>query len=480
MAHYDESGLSRRRLKIATPGQKMLPRTTLLITDEYLEARIEVTLPAKDGLINASAVKDIFFEDLPEVVNGGLVYCNLNEEEIAYFVDIMEDADQIRQLLPTRGFISFIIEGALMSRLGSTDLPDYDQTRALDVPENLAVELETPNSGTVKGLGISQGITLILGDAYSSRSDLLSAIAHGIYNHVPGDGRELCLTVPDAVHISAEAGRSIQRVDLSFFLSNLPNGSQPSQYSSPDSDPCAAQAAQTVEALEIGARVLLYDESDSSGAFLTRDSRLGGLMAESEQRIVPLSARARQMVDELGVSLVIAGSSAVAEFIPAADQILRIDGNTITDVTEEAKALAVDTVSVEKPASITGLVERSRWIVPSSIDPSSGQDDYYVKAISHDLLEFGRSTIDLQSVSQIADIHQTETIGRILYYAKLHYMDEGRPIREILDLVDRDLSTEGLECLSRDLRGDLARPRRYEIAAALNRLDTLRISHTAD
>ncbi len=77
---------------------------------------------------------------------------------------------------------------------------------------------------------------------------------------------------------------------------------------------------------------------------------------------------------------------------------------------------------------------------------------------------------------QIADIYQTLTIGRILYYAKLRYLDEPRPIREVLDLIDRDLSTEGLESLTRDLRGDLARPRRYEIAAALNRLQTLRIA----
>ena len=368
----------------------------------------------------------------------------------------------------------------MFNRLGNLDIPDYDQTRALHVPADLAVEMATPNGGPIKGIGIPQGITVILGDAYSGRTDFMRAIGHGIYNHVPGDGRELCLTVPDAVRVSAEAGRSIQRVDLSFFLSNLPNGSPASQYSSSDSDPCSSQAAQTVEALEIGARVLLYDEADSSGAFLTRDSRLGGLMSDTELRITPLSVRARQMVDELGVSLVIAGSSAIAEFIPEADQVYRIDNNTITDITEQAKSLQVSTLPAEDLPDVASLVESSRWIVPSSIDPSSGKEDFYVHAIAPDLLEFGRAVIDLQSMSQIADIHQTETIGRILYYAKTHYLDEGRPMRELLDLVDRDLSTEGLECLSRDLRGDLARPRRYEIAAALNRLSTLRISHTAD
>ena len=276
-----------------------------------------------------------------------------------------------------------------------------------------------------------------------------------------------------------KGGRSIQRVDLSFFLSTIPNGRQVGQFSTTDADPCAAQAAQTVEALEIGARVLLYDESSSSSAFLSNDSRLSSLTGSSD-RITPLSARARQMVDELGVSIVVAGSTAIAEFFPIADQVYRIDNNVISDITAEAKALEIATAQEEKPASITSLVERSRWVVPSSIDPSSGQEDYHVNALAPDLLEFGRSIIDLNGISQIADIHQAETIGRILYYAKMHYLDEGRPIREVLDLVDRDLSTEGLECLSRDLRGDLARPRRYEIAAALNRLDSLRISHTVD
>jgi predicted ABC-class ATPase len=480
LTRYDESGVSRRRLNIAAPGQKMLPRTALLITDEYLEARIEVTLPILEGTVQGEAAKNVFFEDLPEVVSGGLLYCNMDEEEVCYFVDIMEDADRIRQMLPTLGYVSFMAEGAMFNRLGNLDIPDYEQAQALHVPDDLAVELDTPNSGPIRGFGIPQGITVILGDAYSGRTDFLRAIGHGIYNHVPGDGRELCLTVPDAVHVSAESGRSIQRVDLSFFLSNLPNGSNATRYSTSDSDPCAAQAAQTVEALEIGARVLLYDEADSSGAFLTRDSRLSGLMPDTELRITPLSARARQMVDELGVSLVIAGSSAVAEFIPEADQVYRINNNAITDITEQAKLLHVKPLPVNNLTDVASLLESSRWIVPSSIDPSSGKEDFYVQAIAPDLLEFGRSVIDLQSLNQIADIHQTETIGRILYYAKIHYLDEGRPIRELLDLVDRDLSTEGLECLSRDLRGDLARPRRYEIAAALNRLSTLRISRSLD
>ena len=125
------------------------------------------------------------------------------------------------------------------------------------------------------------------------------------------------------------------------------------------------------------------------------------------------------------------------------------------------------------------MAEPVRNIVPISIDPSQDRYDAVISAPDIRTLVFGRSVVDLSGLPQLADVYQARTIGRILYYAKLRYLDEPRPVREILDLVDRDLSTEGLESLTRDLRGDLARPRRFEIAAALNRLETLRVTRSA-
>ena len=46
---------------------------------------------------------------------------------------------------------------------------------------------------------------------------------------------------------------------------------------------------------------------------------------------------------------------------------------------------------------------------------------------------------------------------------------------ELLDLVESRIDSEGLESVSAPTFGDRARPRRFEIAAALNRLRSLRI-----
>lgn len=481
VASFDEEGIARRRVEIAGPGQKILPRASLVVTEEHVEARVYVNLPARQRRILGDSAKDVFFEDLPRIVNHSLIYCNLDEAEVEEFVNLMEDADQIRQVLPTRGWVSFVGEGSMLSRLGDTDEPDYERMDSLVVPEELLVDVEVPNQELIRGFGIPTGITVILGDDYSGRAELVRALAAGIYNHIPGDGREAVITVPDAVHIAAERDRSVQRANISAFIEGALDGVEPTRFTSGHADACTAQAAATIEALEVGAHVLIFDESDSSPAFLVRDSRLEKVLSGNDHVITPLCARARQIADELGVSLIIGGTALVAEFIPVADTVLRVRNFTVDDITSDAKALAVKGITAgENVADLSGIVEHSRWIIPSSIDPSSGRFDTNISASDVKTLVFGRSVVDLSAVSQLADVYQTATIGLILAYAKTRYMEEGRPIREVLDLVDRDLSTEGLECLTRDLRGDLARPRRYEIAAALNRLQTLRVAPPPD
>jgi predicted ABC-class ATPase len=477
IATFDDEGIARRRIGISAPGQKILPRSSMVVSEDYIEARLNIELPSRRGRVLGASAQQIFFEDLPRLVDASLIYCNLDENEVERFADNMEDADQIRQALPTRGLVSFIGQGCRVERAIRSDRPAADAA-AFDIADELQIELEVPNRGAVRGLGIPAGVTVILGDDYSGRIALARAIAAGIYNHIPGDGRELVITMPDAVYIAAEPGRSVQRVDVSPFVGVAGTSKT---YTSDCADSAASQAASTVEMLEIGARALIFDESDSAAGFLGRDTRFADIFKDTGGLGRSLASRARQLADELGVSIIVAGSSSAADFVPVADLVLRVASNRITDATREARQLQISPpISEGTAADLTKTVEKARWVVPGSIDASHGRHDAVLAALAIDRLQFGRSTIELPGSAQLADIHQTSTIALVLHYGKQRYLDEGRPIREILDLVDRDLSSEGLECLSREQRGDLARPRRYEIAAALNRLRTLRISHAGE
>jgi len=84
-------------------------------------------------------------------------------------------------------------------------------------PETLRVEVNLPHAGSISGLGIPRGVTLIVGGGYHGKSTLLHAVESGIYDHVPGDGRELCAADPLAVKVRAYSGRTVRshRIDRS-------------------------------------------------------------------------------------------------------------------------------------------------------------------------------------------------------------------------------------------------------------------------
>jgi len=485
IAHFDESGCARRNILVASPGQKILPRTSVVVTKEYIDASVRIALPYKiatndsqDGrFVDAETAQKIFFEDLPEIVGSSLFFCNLDLVEIENVVHTMEDADRVRQTLSTFGLVGFVGEGSLLAREPESDFPDENEIVPFEVREEALTEIDVPNAGSLKGLGIPMGLTVVLGDAASGRTDFMVALAAGVYNHILGDGREHVVTASDAVQISVDSGRSIQDVNITPFLSKV-GGADPASYSTDLSDAFTSQAASAIEALEVGARVLILDEESSSPAFLTTDSRVAELLDEAPRS--SLAQRARQMVDELGISLVIGGENLVAEYIPIADTVLKIENFQAIDVTEEAKALNLSVPPAAPPVNLTSMLARSRWIMPSSIDASVGCLDHVIETLDLKAIQFGRSVIELDAITQIADENQTLTIGLLLYYAKLRYMQEGYPLREMLDMIDRDLSGEGLATISGDVRGDLARPRRYELAAALNRLPSFRVSHATE
>lgn len=452
-------------IAIARPGPQILPRSSIVVAQDYVEARLSIRLPVRDGAVDASGAERIFFHDLPAIVNDSLIYCYLDEADLTRFVDRMEDADHVRQSLPRRGLVSFVGEGA---RPAAT-------RPALDLPADGLATMDVPNAGTLRGLGIPTGVTLIIGDPYSGRRELLDALSLGTYNHVAGDGREGIVSIPDIVRVDADPARPVQKVDISPFLPVRPDWNT-AEFTTTCATPAESQMAGTMEAIQVGAQALVFDESSSDPAFLAGDARLAGLRPEAPGSFLSLSVRARQIANDLRVSLIVGAYAHAEEFLPVADTVLLLENGRLVDVTRDARALNLPTPSAAGLSALPPAGDRTRWIVSSSIDPWLGTEEAFIEAAGAHALHFGRFRIDLDAVSQLVDPGQTTAIGLLLYYAKLHFLDEGRTVAEVLDLLDTDLGSEGLDALSRDLRGDLARPRRYEIAAALNRMAGLRIA----
>ena len=81
--------------------------------------------------------------------------------------------------------------------------------------------------------------------------DRLKALELGVYNHIAGDGREYVITDETALKLRAEDGRSINNVNISMFINDLPNGRDTRCFSTPDASGSTSQAAVSYTHLDV-------------------------------------------------------------------------------------------------------------------------------------------------------------------------------------------------------------------------------------
>lgn len=78
----------------------------------------------------------------------------------------------------------------------------------------------------------------------------------GVYDKVPGDGRELAVADPGAVTIRAEDGRPVSAVDISPFISSLPSAVlAPPVRAAPAGGVASAAASESIAAAGGGGAV---------------------------------------------------------------------------------------------------------------------------------------------------------------------------------------------------------------------------------
>jgi len=470
-------------------GQEVLERTAVAIGPQWVEARLQVGLPAAGRRVLGNEAEALLCEELPRVVEEGLLWERLPRERAHHFVLCVENQEWIREQLRPRGLVAFVADASILPReSGASDRPMGEEAVRFRAPESLRVSFDLPNpidsgegeSTRISGLGIPGGVTLIVGGGYHGKSTLLRALERGVHPHVPGDGRELVVTEPGAVKIRAEDGRRVEACNISSFIDDLPQGRSTGSFASDDASGSTSQAANIVEALELGATTLLLDEDTSATNFMVRDARMQALVHEDHEPITPFVDRVHELHQRLGVSTVLV-MGGCGDYFDVADTVIEMREYLPADVTAEAKAIAAShltrrRIETRRPlAAATGRVPLAQ-----SLDPSRGRREIKIDAKAIDLLEFGTQRIDLRGLEQLVDVSQTRAVGYAIELARERFMGEEATLAQVMDAVEKTLDEEGLEALDPFRRGErhpgnFARPRRFEIGAALNRLRSLRI-----
>lgn len=461
---------------IDAPGQEALERSAVYIDSATVEARFKAGLPARGRTIMGKAAARMLVEELPKVISESLFYPKLDANDVARHIESIEDQDAMRDSLRGRGLVAFVANGSVIPRRSGVDdrPPAGGDVVAFRSPPALEVILEAPNAGRLTGMGIPEGVTLIVGGGFHGKSTLLRALELGVYCHIPGDGRERVVTREDAVKIRAEDGRSVTSVDISPFIGDLPYGRSTVEFSTENASGSTSQAANIMEALESGSKLLLIDEDTSATNFMIRDARMQRLVPPDKEPIRPLVDLAVPMYKELGVSTVIVMGGS-GDYLDVADTVIMMDSYYPKDVSAQARGVARDLPSRrESQAAARPRLGPERSFDPRGMDASRGRGEK-VAAKGMGTLVFGRRTIDLSAVEQLVDQSQTRAIGDALIYLRESCVKRGEnTIPAMLGSLDRRLDEKGLDEIMRAKLGDRARPRRYEVSAALNRLRGIR------
>jgi predicted ABC-class ATPase len=459
---------------------QVLQRNFVHFNTTSVRVAFHVSLPgSKDNRLVAVHAIAMFEEELPAIVRS-IKRSVGSGRALQTHCDVVEDMIDLQCRLSQYNLVAFVGDGAILPRQsGISKSPLGDGAVEFRAPDDLAVEVDLPHAGRVRGLGIRPGVTVVIGGAFHGKSTLLQALAKSVYPHIPGDGRERVVTHPDAAVICAEEGRAVTGLDISGFIDHLPSRQSTRRFTTPNASGSTSQAAATVEALLAGTKLFLIDEDTSAANFLAKDREMRRLIPE--ETITPFLDRVQELHRLWGVStlMVLGGSST---YLGAADHVVAMRDYRPVHMT--ARALELDLPPPLQPPRPLAVSDNRRVSV-GNFDPR-----YDARRLGKILklrikplrlrpavLEYGNQQVDLTRLHALVDPHQVMAIGYALMQAGTGLGGRGRSPSSLADALDDLIATQGLDVL---LTGTssciaLARPRRLELAAAINRVRDLRV-----
>lgn len=461
-------------ISTSRPGPEIMRRTAVEFNNIALLVRFEVGFPANGRTINAQELEKILLEFLPQIVKTCLFYQSWEKAKIQACYELAENQQRIREVLEERKLVAFCANGSILPRKSGVSSQPLKDAIEFQSPESMEISIDLPFGNSIRGMGIPEGMTLIIGGGYHGKSTLLQALEQGVYNHVKGDGREYVITRADALKLRAEDGRAVSHLDLSLFIHDLPNGKDTHCFSTEDASGSTSQAAGVLEGMEAETSCFLIDEDTSATNFLVRDAFMQRVVSGDQEPITPFIARVRDLYEKVGIStILVAGSSGV--FFHVADTIIQMDAYRPKDVKMSVEALLpeyppADLCSNAEPFTLP--TEKRMFVMERKIKRhgrGEREERIKTKVMGTDGFSIEHNIVDLRCVEQLIDTEQTAALAAILK----HIVKKGSICMEMQELVAEINTLLKKKGMAAFVEGALscgyAYPRKEEIYLMLNR-----------
>lgn len=429
--------------------------------ESYEELCICITLQVQFPKGKLRKAIQMLCRDLPGAVDRFI--SDFDTAALSRTTDLAEKQSLIRAWLKKSDYCAFIANGSILPRHKGSDSPMNDA-----VPFNCPPEDEVEIYG-IRGMGIKRGVTVITGGGYSGKSTLLDAVSAGIYDHVLGDGRELCITDESAVTISAEEGRPSRHVNISPFIKWLPSGNA-RDFSTECASGSTSQAVNIMEAVNSGTHLLLIDEDRSATNFMIQDKVMKKLI--QKEPITPFTERVGEL-QRNGVStiLVVGGSG---EYLSVADRVYIMEDYKIHNITCKCKEICqsqgIPAVPPEKADWSQNRVLYSNGF--SSYPEGSSCEKLNVSDMGFIII--GNECVDVRGLHNIVSTNQLYALGLMLRQLMISNKDLKTDISAKADELYVKIETEGLDFLYSNVFTSLERfldlPRKQELMALICRM----------
>ena len=461
-------------ISTSRPGPEVMRRTAVEFNNIALLVRFEVGFPANGRTINAQELEKILLEFLPQIVKTCLFYQSWEKAKIQACYELAENQQRIREVLEERKLVAFCANGSILPRKSGVSSQPLKDAIEFQSPESMEISIDLPFGNSIRGMGIPEGVTLIIGGGYHGKSTLLQALEQGVYNHVKGDGREYVITRADALKLRAEDGRAVSHLDLSLFIHDLPNGKDTHCFSTEDASGSTSQAAGVLEGMEAETSCFLIDEDTSATNFLVRDAFMQRVVSGDQEPITPFIARVRDLYEKVGIStILVAGSSGA--FFHVADTIIQMDAYRPKDVKMSVEALLpeyppADLCSNAEPFTLP--TEKRMFVMERKIKRhgrGEREERIKTKVMGTDGFSIEHNIVDLRCVEPLIDTEQTAALAAILK----HIVKKGSICMEMQELVAEISTLLKKKGMAAFVEGALscgyAYPRKEEIYLMLNR-----------
>lgn len=434
-----------------------------------LTLAFRVGLPARGRRCLGHSAAELLTEHLPGALEE-LRWPSLDQGLAWKWIRTTDDHHHLQRGLKERGLVAFIRDGSVLPRKSGISHEPMREPVPFESPEAFRVTLSTLHHGEVTGMGIPRGVTVITGGGFHGKTTLLESIQEGVWPHVPGDGREWTVTMPDAVKVRSEDGRAVTGVDLRPFIRDLPLGRDTARFTTPDASGSTSLAADIVEALEADTSLLLLDEDTCATNLMVRDVRMQDLVRK--EPITPLIDRVRELL-ELGVSTILVTGGG-GDYLEVADTVVLMEEYRPLDAGEEARRA----VRAHPTGRRTGTPDhplRATHRIPAAagLNPRKGSGKVRIRTRGTDTIEYGTEELDLSGVDQLIDYGQARAVAGMLWKIQ-RLCDDEKPVRALVRQVVETARQKGLANI--EPSPELALPRPQEVAKALNRLRSLRVA----